>query len=177
MGATTLLPYHLNSRIVSINISARDNEGMAGFNEGNRYTQRLWKPQQQIEYDLEPDLIKGPATFQRHETAMLSLEKYTMTGFDDEASEPEIRCYPNPFSKEIAIEINLPEDARVCVEILNQMGQLVKYVEKEKMLSRGSILLKWDGTGENNSLVAPGVYYIRTGIEKKLFYQKILLIN
>ena len=108
---------------------------------------------------------------------MLSLQKYGITGFDGEASNAEISCYPNPFSKEITIEINLPEDAQVTVEVMNQLGQRIKYLETGNLLNKGTHRLIWNGTYANNRHVAPGIYHLKVGIGDELIHRKIVMSN
>jgi hypothetical protein len=85
-GRSNLLPWHLNSGTVSIPVSAADDFGMPGFTEGNVFTLKFWSTKQQQEYELEPEILKGPGFFVKHESVwknmppLLSLEKYATTG-------------------------------------------------------------------------------------------------
>jgi len=177
VGATTLMPHHLARQAVSIAVSAADGLGMPGFSEGNVFTLKLWSSAQNREYVLEPEVITGTTTFLKHESTLLSLEKYSTTGLDWDlfAGTTEIKCYPNPFSEEITFEINLAEDAEVQVEIYNQMGQRVKSLATKRILTMGTHLLTWNGKNSTNNLVSPGIYHLKIEIDNLLIHKKIVL--
>lgn len=176
VGAATLLPWHLNSGTVSIPVSAADDFGMPGFTEGNIFTLKLWSTKQQQEFELEPEILKGPGFFVKHESTFLSLEKYVTTGLEDEwfAEKTEINCYPNPFSNEITIEINLAEDAEVGVEIYNQMGQKVRTIATKQHLNPGNHRRYWNGDNSSQQRVSSGIYYVRILIGENSSFKKIV---
>jgi hypothetical protein len=99
VGAVTLMPHHFNEQILSIAASSEDQYGMPGFKEGNSFTLKLWSSLQNKEIELNPEILKGTSTFLKHESTLMSLKKYTVTGIDNElfAGKTEINCYPNPF--------------------------------------------------------------------------------
>jgi len=175
VGATTLMPHHLARQAVSIAVSAADGLGMPGFSEGNVFTLKLWSSAQNREYVLEPEVITGTTTFLKHESTLLSLENYAVTGLEGElyTGTTEIKCYPNPFSEEITFEINLAENTEVQVEVYNQMGQRVKILSSRKHLTAGTHRIKWDGKNSGNQKVAPGIYYVAANNNRV----KIILID
>jgi hypothetical protein len=87
----------------------------------------------------------------------------------------EINCYPNPFSDDATIEIKLMKDSEVQVEVLNQLGQRVKFLQTGKMLNGGVHRLMWDGKNAGNREVAPGIHYLHIGIDDVVYYLKIIL--
>ena len=46
---------------------------------------------------------------------------------------------------EITIEIRLSKDSEITVEVLNQIGQRVKFVTERQMLNNGVHKLIWNG--------------------------------
>jgi flagellar hook assembly protein FlgD len=120
--------------------------------------------------------MKGSAVFAKHETTFASLEKYTTTGLDGifASEQPEINCYPNPFSNEVTVEINLMKDSEVKVEVLNQLGQLVKYINTGEQLNRGIHRLIWDGTNSGKGQAATGIYLIRMKLNEMVYYRKVI---
>jgi len=76
----------------------------------------------------------------------------------------KINCYPNPFSDEVTIEINLSADAQVQVEVLNQLGQQVNVITSERMLNSGTHRLKWNGKNSVAQQVSVGIYFMRVVI-------------
>ena len=176
VGAVTIIPNHLNSQTVSIAASANDNFGMGGFAEGNPITLKLWNSKNNQEYNLEPEIVKGTSTFIKLETTVASLEKYATTGLEGITGSysTEINCYPNPFSDEVTIEINLAEDAQVEVEVLNQLGEKVKFLTTKKLFNAGVHQLIWNGRNDNNSRVAYGIYHLRVTINGKKILKKLI---
>jgi len=176
VGAATLMPHHLESQTISIATSATDNLGMPGFTEGNPFVLKLWNSKNSQEFKLAPEIVKGTSTFIKNETSVVSLEKYTTIGFEGlfASEQPEINCYPNPFNDEITIEINLFKETEVQVEVLNQLGQLVKYINTGEQLNRGIHRLIWDGTNSGRVQVAPGIYLIRMKLNDTVYYSKVI---
>jgi hypothetical protein len=176
VGAITILPHHLQSKTASIAASAMDNQGMPGFAEGNLITLKMWNADNNQEFVLEPEIIKGTTTFAKYETTLASLEKYTTTGLENIAGFDltEINCYPNPFRDEITIEIKLAKDSEVQVEVMNQLGQRVKFLQSEKILSSGVHRLAWNGRNAANQWVSPGIYHLKITIDEKQIHKKIV---
>ncbi len=179
VGAVVLKPHHLQTQTISIVASATDNQGMPGFNEGNPFVLKLWNSQQNTELILEPEILKGATTFTKNESTFVSFDKYATTGSEIVSGSilNKINCYPNPFSDEVTIEINLISDTQVQVEVLNQLGQRVKFVKTIQMLSRGLNKITWDGRNSVNQKVSQGIYFIRINIDGKNIHKKILYQN
>jgi len=150
---------------------------MSGFGEGNQFTLKLWNSRKNLEFTLEPEIFKGTSTFTKHETTVASLEKYATTGLVGlpGSSSSEINCYPNPFSDKVTIEINLPADAQVQVEVLNQLGQRVKTIATKQQLTSGVHRLTWNGRSDGNGEVAQGIYHLRIEIDDSIVHRKIVL--
>ena len=89
-------------------------------------------------------------------------------------NQPEINCYPNPFSDEVNIEINLVKDSEVQVEVLNQMGQLVRILQTEKMMNNGVHRLKWDGKSADNQQVSTGIYHLKLTVDNSVIVRKMV---
>ncbi|WP_167618974.1 S8 family peptidase [Maribellus sediminis] len=176
VGAATLTQSNLNTKIISLIASANDNEEINGFMEGNPFTLKLWNLQQNKEYALEYELIKGTSTFTRNESAIVRLNKIVTSDKEMNADKyiTEIAYYPNPFSNEISIEINLKRQSEVNVEVFDQFGQQIQMIASNKFLSFGKHKLSWDGKNTTNQTVSPGVYYLRVRINNLNFTYKII---
>ena len=179
VGAATLTPYHLDSQTISIAASASDNLGTPGFLEGNPFTLKLWKSQQNMELALKPEIVKGPSTFTKLSTTIASFENIVNTGINKipGSNVAEINCFPNPFREEVVIEINLRIESEVKVEVLNQLGQQVKFISPGQLLPAGLHKLNWDGTNTVYQAVSPGIYFLRIGVNDFIIHRKILLIK
>jgi lysyl endopeptidase len=177
VGAISLLPHHFANQSVSIPVSASDDFGTPGFTEKNTISIKLWNSLNNREFLLEPEILKGTSTFMKHESTLMSLRKYFSTKLDNElfSEKTEINCYPNPFSNEITIEIALPEGKKVQVDILNQLGQQVRILNRKKYLPPGQHTLVWDGKTTGNQNISPGIYHVRFVTDEIQSFTKIIL--
>ena len=103
------------------------------------------------------------------------------TGDDGEIAPEDFRLgqnYPNPFNGETVIPVSLPEDTatQVRLSIYNLFGEEVKDLTNG-LLSGGQHEFAWDGTDDNNQLVAGGVYLCRAATTKKTRIRKLLLLR
>lgn len=176
VGAVTLTSRNISNQSVSIAASAKDKQGMPGFAEGNPITLKLWNSKQNREYTLDPEIVKGSAVFAKNETTFASLEKYATTGLGgiSEFDASEINCYPNPFSDEINIEIRLVKDSEVQVEVMNQLGQRVRFVQTSKMMNSGVHRLTWDGKNAGNMEILTGIYHLKITVDNTVFVRKMV---
>jgi hypothetical protein len=83
-----------------------------------------------------------------------SVESY---GGIDQASLSIYQAYPNPFDEEIKIQYELKNQARVVVNILNQLGQEVLTLVDEDMPA-GLHEVKWDGKNVYGQQMESGIY-------------------
>jgi len=85
--------------------------------------------------------------------------------------------YPNPFNPETMITFDLPEQARVTLQVYNLMGQTIKTLVNERK-GAGRYQVKWDGTNEKGMNVASGVYFYRIKAvgQNKNFTQKMKMM-
>jgi hypothetical protein len=176
VGAVSLQDFHLTKQAVSIPVSATDNIGQSGFSEGNAITLKLWKTKTGKEYIISPEIVNGSSTFLKHETTLASLEKLFVSIFDNEIQKDELRakCYPNPFSDEISIEVYQPESTGLSVDVFAQDGKIIKQLVKNNQVSQGIQIFKWNGTNNQNMTVPSGIYYLKIRTNKNEINQKIV---
>lgn len=67
--------------------------------------------------------------------------------------------YPNPFNPETVIPFQLPVDTKVTVEIFNVLGQKVKTLVNGE-LEAGYHAPVWNGSNDQNTKVASGMYFV-----------------
>ncbi len=97
-------------------------------------------------------------------------------GFDISLGDVVRQNYPNPFSETTTISYSLSEPGRVRITIYDSKGCLVKVVEDTPMGS-GSWETEWDGTAEDGSVAASGVYFCRIETGTKDTTKKIILLK
>ncbi len=83
--------------------------------------------------------------------------------------------YPNPFNSSAFVELDLPADGHVTVEVFNALGQQVA-VLADGILQAGSQRLVWDGTAYSQPAAA-GVYFVRASSGKMTASNKLLLLR
>jgi hypothetical protein len=151
---------------MSIPVSAFDGIEHPGFIEGNPFILKIWKSETNLEYLVEPEIIKGTPTFQKNESTLASLGKYAASGFGSKFVQDEmnLRIYPNPTDGKVYIDYTPPVIPDLTVQVFNSTGQVIIY---RKIESEHGVL---DLSGNVN-----GIYYIK--ITGKFFTksEKIIL--
>jgi len=80
-------------------------------------------------------------------------------------------AYPNPFNPVTALNINLPAESVVKVNVYNVAGQMVDAVFSNS-LTAGTHSISWDA-----GKLSSGVYLIRTEAGKNISTQKVMLLK
>lgn len=84
--------------------------------------------------------------------------------------------YPNPFNPITFIDFTLPKTALVRVEVFNMLGQSVRtLLDSER--HAGHHTVAWDGTNDQGTPVASGVYIYRVGAGDRHASKKMLLMR
>ena len=80
--------------------------------------------------------------------------------------------YPNPFNPTVRINLNIPYDRKMTIQVYNSVGQEVNDISINKYFTTGIHSIYWNG-----SKYPSGVYYIKfsDGFETKI--RKILLLK
>ncbi|HRY84591.1 MAG TPA: FlgD immunoglobulin-like domain containing protein, partial [Candidatus Cloacimonadota bacterium] len=104
------------------------------------------------------------------------------SGIDDPAA-PSLSVYelkqnyPNPFNPETTIQLSVKEAGTTLeLGIYNLKGQLVKRLHQGH-LAKGEHSFVWNGTDNNNSGVASGVYYYKVSSNAGDQVRKMLLVK
>jgi hypothetical protein len=166
---------NIQNSSISIPVSANDDaEVKSGYTEGNTIELRLYRNGNEYPLTIQP-LSESKTIFERGSSLFAQVDLATsMKGRIAGTNQPEINCYPNPFSDEINIEIKLAKDSEVQVEVLNQLGQRVKFLQSLKMLNSGIHRLMWDGKNAGNQQVSTGIYHLRIKVEDSILIRKLV---
>lgn len=81
---------------------------------------------------------------------------------DDPSGAPilaKVKCYPNPFNKQVSIEVESPKTKPIRIGVYNIRGQ--KVWEMPVNLNKGSQTIVWDGQNSKGQPVAQGIYLIK----------------
>ena len=84
--------------------------------------------------------------------------------------------FPNPFNPTTTIRYYIAEQGRVTLNIYNVRGQLVRRVVKD-VLPVGPQEFVWNGTDDNSTPVATGMYFYRLTVGGKSYTKKMMLLK
>ena len=84
--------------------------------------------------------------------------------------------YPNPFNPSTEIRFDLPEDARVDIEIFNVIGQRVRTLVSGTF-EAGEHRVVWQGANEAGARVASGLYFYRVVSGRHHTIKKMILLK
>ena len=90
---------------------------------------------------------------------------------DKNITENSVKLYPNPFSENITLDLNLNSDSYVLIEITDLFGNLVQTVNNT-FLGTGYYQFNW-----NPDKISQGIYLCRININGKTSVQKINFIK
>ena len=84
--------------------------------------------------------------------------------------------YPNPFNPDTKIGFSLPSQCNVTLEVFSLLGQRVATLH-EGSLPAGYHEAIWNGSDDNGSPVATGVYFYRLSAENFVQTKKMVLLK
>ncbi len=86
-----------------------------------------------------------------------------------------IKAYPNPFKRNVTIQVSLPNAASPTLQVFNQFGKLV-YIKKidKNSVKNNELILNWDGSDLNGCALPTGIYFIRLISGKESYSTKIV---
>jgi hypothetical protein len=87
-----------------------------------------------------------------------------------------LSCYPNPFSGEAKLKLNLTKGEKGTVSIYNIKGQKVRDLFCD-YLAMCAHEIKWDAKDNSGNLLAPGVYFARYSNSTQSEVLKLLLMR
>jgi len=166
VGSATIGAEQLLAGSISIPASANDelSETVNGFFAGHSIELQLYRGGQ-ISV-LKPTKISGNELFEKNESlfATVSFNQITLT--DELASPTSVKCYPNPFTDQITIEIQSTSSDKLEVNIYDMDGKLVRKLYSGKPHNLGTLV--WNGRNDSGARVVQGTYLIKVNgrIEK-----------
>jgi hypothetical protein len=99
------------------------------------------------------------------QTITITQEAGTAALSDLPKNPTQIKCYPNPFTDQITLEIQNPNHIEITVDIYNLAGERIKNLATKR--KDENLDLKWNGTNESGQKVVPGVYICKVNNQSK----------
>ena len=161
VGSATVGAEHIMDGSIGIPSSGNDDleETINGFTSGHSVTIKLYRGGQT--YLLNAMKVSGTDWFEKNGSLFAEVNTNDMTVLQIVDDSIRFKCYPNPFSEEITIEIHNPKRTNFKVEIYNTTGQLIKNLAIEKTDKHVEII--WNATNDLGQKVTPGVYFCKIG--------------
>ncbi|MEX0982062.1 MAG: beta-L-arabinofuranosidase domain-containing protein [Bacteroidales bacterium] len=70
-----------------------------------------------------------------------------------------INAFPNPFTDDLQLRLNLQKDSEVSIFIQNMLGQTVKQFG-QRYYGHEETAIHWDGTNDAGTAINPGIYVV-----------------
>jgi hypothetical protein len=93
---------------------------------------------------------------------------FDVTSIDSESEDSKhlpkafelLQGYPNPFNPTTIVKYQLPVQSKVTLEVYNTLGQKIRTLVNES-LPAGLHQVQWNGSNDNQKVVASGLYLIK----------------
>ncbi len=102
---------------------------------------------------------------------------YDLNSDNGDVTSPAVarlNCYPNPFSRELQVRLDLKEAGHCSLDVYNLRGQLVRHLHSG-LLPLGEYATAWDGQDGAGKRLAAGIYLIRATTPSGRETRKLLL--
>ncbi|MDP2337609.1 MAG: PKD domain-containing protein [Bacteroidota bacterium] len=160
VGSAQIAPDQMFSDLISISASCNDEIQAQpdGFTPGNMISIRLFRNSQ--EYLLKPEMLNNSKSiFLKGESIFARTNSGLETNLNKLTESVTVKCYPNPFSEQITIEIATSSVPKLDVKIFDNSGRLIRYLYKGNGFE-GKILI-WDGKNDLGLKVVSGGYFLK----------------
>lgn len=158
----------------SLSIAASANENLDtnpnGYIEGHKITLKTYRSGKV--YIVYYETVNNSTDIFERGSSMFALVDFSRsTEESTQENSGEAKIYPNPFSANLRIEINLPKEKLLTCEIFDINGKQVKSLHKG--ITEGLQLLIWNGKDSRDEPVSSGVYFCRVNHSTtKIIYKK-----
>jgi hypothetical protein len=166
VGSATISSEQLMDGSISISASANDEMGETanGFMVGNRMSVKLYRDGQT--YPLTLTKLEGQDIFDKNTSLFAQVTMADVTGIKGFDNEISFKCYPNPFTEQITIEIQSANSEKLDVNVYDINGKLVRKLYNGQTKNSGTFV--WNGRNDSGARVIQGTYLINANgrIEK-----------
>ncbi len=171
VGSATIGAEQMHQGAISIPASCNDNlsEKQNGFTPGHPVELQLYRGNRF--YTLDQTKISGTESFEKDESLFVEVNCNELQTPPPKSDSFHFKCYPNPFSGEITIEIQDGRESTITVNIYSITGQKIRNLFNGPI--QNVLVLKWDGTNDAGQLAAPGIYLCNVnGMSKQVILER-----
>jgi hypothetical protein len=172
VGAGQIGADQMQSNYIAIPASADDglNQQSDGFTPGHKVIVRLFRNNE--EYLVRPELLNNTtAIFAKGGSMFARINTQLATLISEISETSSVKCYPNPFTEQITVEISFAGTQKLDVDIYDAGGRLIRKLYQGNTTTK--VILTWDGTNDGGRKVATGTYYLKANnLVKKLIYSR-----
>jgi hypothetical protein len=86
----------------------------------------------------------------------------------------QCRAFPSPFGQSTALQLYLPEDDEVTLELFDIAGRRVARLLERSPQESGFHTVTWPGTDDEGRHLAPGVYFYRLEVGETVLRGKLM---
>ncbi len=115
--------------------------------------------------------IVAIATGLGEKEVVLMISKDLITGLNPAAFASQLKVYPNPFSRQLAFELELDRDEHVQLLLFDMHGRKVAKVQ-DGQLQQGKHSLVW--AENNNEVIVPGIYFYELRLSNEIIRGKLV---
>ena len=159
VGSATIGAEQLISGNISIPASANDelNETVNGFISSHPVELQLYRGNHAFKLNLAK--LSGNELFEKNGSFFVKVTASDLPAIQIENGADQIKCFPNPFSDQLTIEIRLTEPKNLEVKVYDLSGKLVRNLFNGD--AGTSELMVWDGTNGNGAKMGSGTYILK----------------
>jgi hypothetical protein len=166
VGSATLGVDQLLAGSISIPASSLEDNAKSvnGFTTGHTVELQVYRVKKS--YKLDKVVLQGTDSFEKNGSLFVKVSAANLPTVQAASELDQLTCYPNPFSDQLTIEIQLNEPKKLEVNIYDMSGRLIRNLFKGKAGITESLV--WDGRNGNGNHLFSGTYLVKANnmIEK-----------
>ena len=117
--------------------------------------------------DPDSPMIEIPVTFHVDFASGIAAEHYL---------DPRISHYPNPFTEQVVITLDLAQSQQVSLEVYDVTGEKITTLTNNR-LDAGTYHFGWNGTNKQGTKMKAGIYFYRLKAGDFEKVEKLLLVD
>ena len=160
VGSAQIGPDQMTGNFISISASSNDElQAQAdGYISGNAVSIHLYRNNQ--EYLLQAELLKNSqSNFVKGESMFARANTSLATKINVLSDSGSVKCYPNPFTDKLTIEVDAKDAPQLDIRIFDISGRLIRNLYQ----GNGNEMkhLVWDGKSDDGLKMIPGNYFLK----------------